>query len=326
MDVPVIDKLNSSLEVTSRFCMQDIWKYGADMLEYAIMICARLIAEIKEILLNTSTEWVKGLVTSAEGFLERNKIPPEAFGALALAVFVAVMFTLCLNIGGRHVSSRDAVSPRSTEVVSIFELAKTAYRPGHADQVKGLVSKLQFDVNFPVPKSGMTLFLCACISGHKELIHFLLERGGDVSVTNRDGDTCLYLATFACAGSASQDLSTLQLLISAGCDVNAQNSKGNTALHWAAFKGDVKVTNLLLINGADANIRNNIGMYPIGMATSAGHLRAGKLLKISLPDPSTPWDMFEPQTPVSVRLGLLSPRKDHLALSPRRRKRLNLSC
>ncbi|XP_022079969.1 sex-determining protein fem-1-like, partial [Acanthaster planci] len=265
-------------------------------------------------------EWLR---TAAESFLERNQIPLESFGFLALAVFVAVTFIWCISNGCKHASGVE--SPRSTKVVSIFELAKTVHHPGHAGQVKALVSKLQFDVNFPIPQSGMTLFLYACISGHKDLVNFLLERGGDVSVANNDGDTCLYLATFACAGSPSQDLSILELLISAGCDVNAQNHKGNTALHWAASKGDINIIKLLLINGANPNIRNSIGMYPISMATNAGYLKAGKLLKISLPDPSTPRDMFEPHTPLSVRLGLLSPRKDHLALSPRPKKRINLS-
>ncbi|XP_033639854.1 putative ankyrin repeat protein RF_0381 [Asterias rubens] len=216
-------------------------------------------------------------------------------------------------------------SLQQPEVISIFDLAKTAYLPGRTEQVINLVTKLQFDVNFPIPTNGMTLFLCACISGSARLVSFLLDQDGDVTVTNKDGDTPLYLATFKCAGSSCSDFRLIQTLISVGCNVNAQNHKGNTPLHWAASEGDVELIKFLLTCGADRYIKNNIGMYPIGMATNNGHLRAGKHLKISLPNNRSPWDMFEPNTPGKVRLGLMRPQRDCLAMSPRPRMKLNFS-
>ena len=44
----------------------------------------------------------------------------------------------------------------------------------------------------------------------------LLNTDGDVTVTNKDGDTPLYLATFKCAGSSCSDFRLIQTLISVG--------------------------------------------------------------------------------------------------------------
>ena len=54
----------------------------------------------------------------------------------------------------------------------------------------------------------------------------------------------------------------------------------------------------------------------------AGHVDAAESLKMSLNNTSL-WEIIEPHTPMSVRLGLQSPRTKHLAEStfmPRRPK------
>ncbi|WAQ93554.1 hypothetical protein MAR_006025, partial [Mya arenaria] len=73
---------------------------------------------------------------------------------------------------------------------------RTAYEPGHKEACMNLIERLYYNVNSKIPSNGLTLFLCACLSGDKELIMFMLKRGADVRHTTNVGDTALYLATF----------------------------------------------------------------------------------------------------------------------------------
>ncbi len=65
----------------------------------------------------------------------------------------------------------------------------------------------------------------------KPMTHLIII-GGDVSITNKDGDTPLYLSTFTSAGSACRDFSLNQMLISAGKTATKKNAdlRGNTLL------------------------------------------------------------------------------------------------
>ncbi|XP_072028024.1 ankyrin repeat domain-containing protein 22-like [Amphiura filiformis] len=163
------------------------------------------------------------------------------------------------------------------KVLSIFELAKTAYIDGHTEEVMKLVDRLKFDVNFPIPTTGMSLFLCACISGERNLVNFLLRKGGDTSSVNSDGDSCLYLATFATVNGTGSSL--IELLIRHGCKVNGQNYRGNTALHLAASRGNARLVQTLLNHSADPVRANNVGISPFDCAANAGHKEIAEMLE-----------------------------------------------
>src|ERR1044071_2306109 len=57
------------------------------------------------------------------------------------------------------------------------------------------------------------------------------------------------------------------LLKQAGIDVNAPQGDGSTALHWAAYRGDLEMTQALLKAGASVKAATRIGaMTPLFMA------------------------------------------------------------
>ncbi|XP_062570233.1 poly [ADP-ribose] polymerase tankyrase-2-like [Saccostrea cucullata] len=201
---------------------------------------------------------------------------------------------------------------------SVFDLAKTAYEPGHTEAVVKLVEQYGYDVNYVMPTNGLSLFLCACLSGRRNLILYMLERGANVNVTTSSGDTSLYLATYGVLNSPQKELEILSDLIQSGCDVNKQNQKGYTPLHRAASKGNIPVIKTLLKHGADPYLCSKSGIYPIDSAITAGHVEAAELLKINVKNPHV-WDVVDPHTPPRIQLGLQSPPRRHLMESSRKR-------
>ena len=73
--------------------------------------------------------------------------------------------------------------------------------------------------------------VCAyLLSGHCDVVKFLLDQGSDVSAADNSGLASLHSAVH------EGHLEVVRLLISEGADHSARNSNGETALHIAAFK------------------------------------------------------------------------------------------
>ncbi|XP_074659171.1 uncharacterized protein LOC141911949 [Tubulanus polymorphus] len=199
--------------------------------------------------------------------------------------------------------------------LNVFDLAKTAYEKGHAEAVIRLVNKLQYDVNYAIPTSGLTLFLCSCISGERKLVQFLINKGANINSRTSAGDSALYLATFGILNAKRNDNSNrfplLHDLIEAGCSVNSQNKSGYTALHRAASKGNIPLIKFLLQKGASPYLCSTSKVYPIDSAINAGHLEAAELLTIRVKNPHV-WDIIEPHTPPRIQLGLQTPQRKKL--------------
>ena len=58
-------------------------------------------------------------------------------------------------------------------------------------------------------------------------------------------------------------------------------------------------------------------LYPTKMSfsTFSGHIEAAELLQVDVTDSNQVWEIVDPHTPTQVRLGLKSPRREHLAES-----------
>ncbi|XP_022257907.1 serine/threonine-protein phosphatase 6 regulatory ankyrin repeat subunit C-like isoform X2 [Limulus polyphemus] len=198
---------------------------------------------------------------------------------------------------------------------SVFDLAKTAYLPGHSERCMEVIKTCNYDVDWPEERTGLTLFLCACISGNKSLVNFMLERGAEVKVTTKDClDSALYLATYGYLNSKNPELTLISSLLEAGCDVNQQNKAGFTALHQSASKGNILLTDFLLKNGADPGITTKCGVLPVQLAASRDHREVAELLAKYMVSSSLPQN-GEPHSPVRSLLGLMSPPKKYLAES-----------
>ena len=58
----------------------------------------------------------------------------------------------------------------------------------------------------------------------------------------------------------------INYLLDRGADINLHEKFGNTALHWAAADINIKIVELLLNNGADKKAKNDKGERPFNYA------------------------------------------------------------
>ena len=122
------------------------------------------------------------------------------------------------------------------------------------------------------PTEGVTPFLLAAIAADVPLMRLLLAQGADTSVTTARGSTALMAAAGAAtyagqgAGSETDALEAVKLLLDTGVDVHAADEAGNTALHGAANRGANSVVELLLARGARLDAANGRGWLPVTIA------------------------------------------------------------
>ncbi|XP_078378585.1 uncharacterized protein LOC144661650 isoform X2 [Oculina patagonica] len=240
-----------------------------------------------------------------------------------------LLFTILYGIFRLLQKTRQEVKPSEDTflLARLFNMIKNAHKPGITADVISLMEKHHIDVNRKHPKSesGLTLFLCACLSGDSSLIAYMLNKGADVNSNTACKDSPLHLASFCCATQdVKNGLGVITSLSEAGCNINSKNWLGNTPLTIAASSGKCKLVCHLMSLGADKSICNNDGIYAMDFAINAGHLDAANLLAIDVPNPHV-WDIVEPHTPPRVKLGLQSPSKQHLVFSSFRRRRMDFN-
>ncbi|KAI8492145.1 hypothetical protein Bbelb_300420 [Branchiostoma belcheri] len=322
----------------SRDVMAQLYTYSRDVMGNLCTHSHDVTAElwrVWDLVQQSVVAMLAVLLQVAEG----SSMRADVWGQRLAVCFVVVLLTamICRIVvhvtqGGREATKKRRVTKCSTKPrcfkspglrdMDLFDLAKTAYRPGYAKKVAEEVERRQLDINQTLPSTGMSLFLCACLSGSHELVHKLIKKGADMQVRSAAGDSALYLAVYGCTCSHQTNLSLVRSLIDAGCDVNAANDRGNTPLHQAAMSGNIPLIKLLLNHGSDPYIANSANILPIDCATNTGHLVAAKLLRVKISAPDQVWDVVEPHTPLKVTLGFMTPSKNHLADSSFSQKRL----
>lgn len=126
-------------------------------------------------------------------------------------------------------------------------------------------------------KRGATPFLMACKSADIPLLNLLLDLGADPTITNVDHSTPLMvaagIATNAAgeeAGSETEAIEAIRILLDLGADIDAVDKKGETAMHGAAYKNFPDVARFLHARGAKIEVwnrANSRGWTPLAIAS-----------------------------------------------------------
>jgi ankyrin repeat protein len=132
----------------------------------------------------------------------------------------------------------------------------------------------------PGPKTeAMTALLFAIQEDENEMVRFLIDRGADVNLSDRNGLTPLAAA----AGKGDFDIFTI--LLAEGADPGISDKKGRTPLMAAVENGNVKIINALLAEGLDPNYADPKGNTLLHAAIKEGNTDAFKVLLESGADP-----------------------------------------
>ena len=176
---------------------------------------------------------------------------------------------------------------------------------GDLEKVKACLAKDPAQINATDAK-GRTALDCAVLSGKKEVVDFLLQKGAKedifaaaiaghadrvaallkqdpklVNARDSGGKAALHWA--ALYGQAK----VAALLVAAKADVNLLDADGFTALHWAAMFDKSDVAGVLLTNKADFNLKvAKFGWTPLRLAVLHNHLATAELLLKAGSDPN----------------------------------------
>jgi uncharacterized protein len=172
--------------------------------------------------------------------------------------------------------------PELTEVfvkhgakLDVFEASAT----GNLAAVRQLVQGDPAVVNSFAPDGFYPLGLAAFF-GHRQIVQFLLEQGGDVRLAARNSQRVTPLH----AAVARRDPETVRMLLKHGADPNARQEKGFVPLHDAAANGEEAIVHLLVEHGAQVHARADDGKTPYDLATGRGHQQVADWLKTQTAD------------------------------------------
>ncbi|KAI0368749.1 ankyrin [Pilatotrama ljubarskyi] len=87
---------------------------------------------------------------------------------------------------------------------------------GDLERVRELIEVHSMSPNMPDPNTYTPMHAAASY-GHLNVLEYLISRGGDVNVTDNDGDTPLYVV---------ENIETARFLVEHGATVNRQNDEG----------------------------------------------------------------------------------------------------
>jgi ankyrin repeat protein len=102
---------------------------------------------------------------------------------------------------------------------------------------------------------GMTPLACAIVQEQMEAVRFLLDKGADPNIPDKNGDTPLGLAA---SRNKTNGTPLCELLLAKGAVVNPTNNKTEfniPPLSWAVSSDNTELVKILLAHGADPNGR-----------------------------------------------------------------------
>jgi len=171
----------------------------------------------------------------------------------------------------------DINTQHNTTGTTVLMIASSYYY--YDDMVDFLIQK-GADVNLK-DKDGKTSLLWAA-SNSLENAKVLLANAAKVDESANDGMTPFIQATLG-VSSGKVPIEMCDLLLKNGANVNAEltgrNAAGWTALHYAVVNGDVDLVKYLIKNGANVNKFTSEGSSPLYLAKIDGREAIVKLLR-----------------------------------------------
>ncbi len=129
------------------------------------------------------------------------------------------------------------------------------------------------EINARLINGRTPLFRAVSIPSQQELAIYLISKGADVTVKDRENNTLLHMVMW----QFGKELPTL--LISKGVKAAAPNIFGETALHYAARSAsDEELLNLLFTQKLDVNVKDNEGLTPLHWAAERDNRTAAEFL------------------------------------------------
>jgi uncharacterized protein len=123
---------------------------------------------------------------------------------------------------------------------------------------------------------GATPFFLAALTADAELMTTLVALGADPAIPNIENSTPLMVTAGLATRSPGEDAGTetdvleaVPVLLTLGADVNAVDGNGETVMHAAAYKNYPKVVKLLAAKGARIDVwnrPNRFGWTPLAIA------------------------------------------------------------
>lgn len=145
-----------------------------------------------------------------------------------------------------------------------------AIKAGNLNTVEALINK---GANVNVKnKHGESALALAILKGHPNIAQLLIEKGADTLFINSNNVPILTYAAY------KGYLSIAQLAIDKGANVNTQDNLGGVAIISAAFKGHYSIVQLLINNRADVNIQDNNQISALKAAKKNNHKEIIRLL------------------------------------------------
>jgi ankyrin repeat protein len=165
-------------------------------------------------------------------------------------------------------------APEGSGRTSSLELVKKLAAKG-ADVNARMTKRVNLN-NTRANELGATPFFLAALTADAELMKTLAALGADTRLTNVENSTPLMAAAGLAtrspgedAGTESEVLEAVQVLLDLGADVNAVDKNGETAMHAAAYKNLPRVVKFLAEKGARIDVWNKedkFGWTPLAIA------------------------------------------------------------
>lgn len=122
---------------------------------------------------------------------------------------------------------------------------------------------------------GFSTLHLASMFGHSNAVAYLLVKGVDVDMVDRNGATALM---HACQRVQSRD--PTQLLITFNARLNLQDSNGNTALHYCVAYNNYTCLDILVERGASMEIKNKKGQTPLELAVAQKKFNMASIIRM----------------------------------------------